>query len=130
MPRPTALPSDAELDVLRVLWREGPSTVQDVHDALGVGKGTRYTTTLKLLQNLLTKRLVTRDASRRQHVYAAAVAEAPTLGAVARRFLDRAFAGSAAQLVLRALGDRPASATERAELKQLVRALERGDRAP
>ena len=124
---PDALPTDAELQVLRVLWARGPSTVREVHDALGAEKGTGYTTTLKLLQNMHGKGLALRDDSARQHVYVAAVAEEPTLGALLGRLIDRVFDGSAASLVMRALGARPASPEEARELRRLLARLEKGD---
>lgn len=117
------LPTDAELDILRVLWTRGASTVRDVHDALGGGTG--YTTTLKLLQNMHAKGFVSRDDAQRQHVYAARAAEATTLGAVAARIADRLFGGSAGALALRALGAGSASPAELRELKRLIRDLER-----
>jgi predicted transcriptional regulator len=126
VPDPT-LPTDAELQVLRVLWARGPSTVREVHDALGPEKGTGYTTTLKLLQNMHGKGLVLRDDSARQHVYVAAVAEEPTLGALLGRLIDRVFDGSAASLVMRALGARGASPEEARELRRMLARLEKPD---
>lgn len=126
MPRRPArppLPTDAELEILRVLWSRGPSTVRDVHAALGAG--TSYTTTLKLLQNMHGKGIVRRDDSRRQHVYEARADEASTLGSLVSRVVDRMFNGSAASLALHALGGRSASREELAELKRLIRAMER-----
>jgi predicted transcriptional regulator len=128
VPDPT-LPTDAELQVLRVLWARGPSTVREVHDALGPEKGTGYTTTLKLLQNMHGKGLVLRDDSARQHVYVAAVAEEPTLGALLGRLIDRVFDGSAASLVMRALGARPASPEEARALRRMLARLEKGEDA-
>jgi BlaI family transcriptional regulator, penicillinase repressor len=122
---PDALPTDAELQVLRVLWARGPSTVREVHDALGAEKGTGYTTTLKLLQNMHGKGLALRDDSERQHVYVAAVAEEPTLGALLGRLIDRVFDGSAASLVVRALGARPASPEEARALRRMLARLEK-----
>lgn len=115
---PANQPTEAELAILRVLWARGPSTVRDVHDELGVGTG--YTTTLKLLQNMATKRLVRRDTRARQHVYSAAVKEDATLIAVAGRVVDRLFNGSRASLMLRALGDASVSREEIAEIKRLI----------
>lgn len=124
-PRPSRppLPTDAELEILRVLWARGPSTVRDVHAALG--SDTSYTTTLKLLQNMHDKGIVRRDDSRRQHVYEARADEASTLGSLVSRVVDRMFNGSAAALALHALGGRSATREELAELKRLIRAMER-----
>ncbi len=113
-----ALPTEAELAILRVLWLRGPSTVHVVHDELGLATG--YTTTLKLLQNMAVKRLVRRDTRARQHVYSASVDEDVTLVAVAGRVIDRLFNGSRTSLVMRALGDQSVSREEIAEMKRLI----------
>lgn len=85
-----------------------------------MGLPTGYTTTLKLLQNMTDKRLVERDATIRQHVYAAAAPEDATLVAVARRVVDRLFNGSRTNLVMRALGDSSVTREEIAEMKRLI----------
>ena len=120
LPRPT----DAELAILRVLWRRGPSTVKDVHEELDRRAPTGYTTTLKQLQIMTEKGLVTRDDSQRAHLYAARLAEEQTQSQLVGDLLDRAFAGSASRLVQRALSSRPASAEELAEIRQLLDELE------
>ena len=120
------LPTDAELAILRVLWARGPSTVREVHDALGRSGGdTGYTTTLRLLQNMHAKRLAARDDGARQHVYAPRVAEAPTLRALVAQVADRLFGGSAGALALRALGAGASSPDELRALKRLIGELER-----
>ncbi len=123
--RKPVAPTPAELQVLRLLWSGGPQTVRQVHEALYSGTDTGYTTTLKLLQNLHGKRLVTRDAGQRQHQYAAAVAESEILGGVVQQLIDRAFDGSAAALAMQALADSRPTTAELAELKALIRQLER-----
>lgn len=123
LPRPTR-PTDAELAILRVLWRLGPATVRQVHDELARRDAAGYTTTLKLLQIMTEKGLVTRDESQRAHVYAARLAQEETQGQLVRDLLDRAFEGSASRLVLRALAARPASAAELAEIRKLLDDLE------
>jgi predicted transcriptional regulator len=119
-PRPT----EAELLILRVLWRRGPSTVREVQDHLERERHPGYTTVLKLLQIMAEKGLVARDESGRAHVYRAAVAEEETQSRLVGDLLDRAFGGSAAQLVLRALSSRPASVEELAEIRRLLDAYE------
>lgn len=123
-PRPT----DAELAILRVLWRRGPSTVKEVHDELTRRAPAAYTTTLKQLQIMTEKELVTRDESQRAHLYTARLPEEQTQTQLVRDLLDRAFAGSASRLVLRALSSRPASAEELAEIRQLLNQLEGEER--
>jgi BlaI family penicillinase repressor len=123
MPPAPALPTGAELEILRVLWAKGPSSVRDVHEI--VGEGTSYTTTLKLLQMMHAKRLVKRDDAQRQHIYEAAIDEHRTLDSLISRFVDNVFDGSAGALALRALGDGSASRDELAQLKRLIRQLEK-----
>lgn len=125
MPAPTVAPTPAELQVLRILWAKGPSTVRDVHEELYSGTDTAYTTTLKLMQNLHAKGLVERDEGQRQHVYAAVAKEDDTLQGMVRGLIDRAFDGSAAALAMHALEAKPASREELADLKELIRRLER-----
>jgi BlaI family transcriptional regulator, penicillinase repressor len=120
LPRPT----DAELAILRVLWRRGPSTVKDVHEELDRRAPAAYTTTLKQLQIMTEKGLVTRNESQRAHLYSSRLAEEQTQSQLVGDLLDRAFEGSAGRLVLRALSSRPASAEELAEIRQLLDQLE------
>ena len=120
LPRPT----DAELAILRVLWRRGPSTVKEVHEDLSRRASTGYTTTLKQLQIMTEKELVTRDESQRAHLYAARLPEEQTQTQLVGDLLDRAFEGSAGRLVLRALSARPASPEELAEIRELLDRLE------
>jgi predicted transcriptional regulator len=123
-PRPT----DAELAILRVLWRRGPSTVKDVHEDLARTVQTGYTTTLKQLQIMAEKGLVTRDESQRAHLYAASRPEEATQTQLVGDLLDRAFEGSAARLVMRALSARPTSPEELAEIRDLLDQLEGDER--
>jgi predicted transcriptional regulator len=116
LPRPT----DAELAILRVLWQHGPSTVRQVHEALVDTRETGYTTTLKLMQIMADKGLVTRDESARTHVYAAAVNEEKTQGQLVKDLVDRAFGGSAKALVLRALSAEGTTAEELREIRKLI----------
>src|SRR5580765_6229683 len=116
LPRPT----DAELAILRVLWESGPSTVRHVHDALSEARETGYTTTLKLMQIMAEKGLVTRDESIRTHVYSARVARDITQRQLVSDLMDRAFGGSATALVLQALSAHPTSNEELAEIKKLI----------
>jgi BlaI family transcriptional regulator, penicillinase repressor len=119
-------PTDAELALLRVLWDRGPSTVREVHahlvqhadDRAGGPRG--YTTVLKLLQIMTTKRLVRRDETDRSHVYAAAVPQEQTQRRLVRDLLDKAFGGSAAQLVVQALAARRTTPEELAEVQRLI----------
>lgn len=123
-PRPTP----AELEILRVLWQRGPSTVREVHDSLERARATGYTTVLKMLQIMTEKGIVTRDESERAHVYAARVPEADTQRQLVGDLLDRAFGGSALKLVLHALAARKTSPAEIARIRRLLDEMEGGDR--
>lgn len=114
-------PTDAELAILQVLWRRGPSTVRQVHEAMAP-RATGYTTTLKLMQIMAEKGLVSRDDSVRTHTYAARAAQQQTERQFVGDLIARVFGGSSAQLVLRALSDHPASSEELAEIRQLIEA--------
>ena len=120
----TPRPTDAELAILRVLWRRGASTVKDVHEELARRFPAAYTTTLKQLQIMAEKGLVTRDESQRAHLYTTRLPEEQTQSQLVGDLLDRAFEGSASRLVMRALSSRPASAEELAEIRRLLDHLE------
>jgi predicted transcriptional regulator len=120
-------PTEAELPLLRVLWKFGSATVRQVWEDLG-SKGS-YTTVLKQFQVMQEKGLVTRDESDRSHVYKAAMPEERIQRSLVGRLLRQAFEGSAAQLVLGALSTRKVSAKERAEIRQLLKSLDAQDDA-
>lgn len=118
------LPTDAEFRVLDALWTYGSQTVRELHERLRDGWSVRYTTVLKILQNLHDKGLVSRDDSARSHVYDAAVdREWATRGFVSE-LADRVFEGSAARLVLRALSSQPATKEELDQIRELLDRLE------
>jgi BlaI family transcriptional regulator, penicillinase repressor len=121
LPRPT----DAELAILRVLWKHGPSSVRQVRDVLEQAQPTGYTTVLKLLQIMTEKRLVMRDESQRTHVYRAARSEEETQRQLVGDLAQRAFGGSALRLVIQALATKKASAQELDEIRKLIDDLER-----
>jgi len=125
---PAPRPTPAELEILRVLWRQGPSTVRDVHGTLGATRPTGYTTVLKLLQIMADKGLVTRDARQRAHVYAARAPEAQTQRQLVDDLIDRAFGGSARKLVMQALCAGTTSREEIASIRRLLDEMEGGAR--
>jgi BlaI family transcriptional regulator, penicillinase repressor len=127
MPKNLPKPTDAELAILGVLWRAGPSTVRQVHDALADARGIGYTTILKLLQIMADKGLVERDEAQRSHVYRARAPREQTQAQLVGDLLDKAFGGSAARLVMSALSHKPASREELAEIRRMLRKLEGGD---
>jgi predicted transcriptional regulator len=123
VPRPT----DGELMILRVIWDLGPSTVKQVHRALCEDRKTAHTTTLKLMQIMTDKGLLSRDDSDRPAVYRPAITQENTQRQLLRNLLEKAFYGSAGKLVLRALSLRRTSAHERQEIRKLLDQLE-GDK--
>ena len=120
-------PTDAELEILQVLWQKGPSTVRQVNEALNETRETGYTTTLKLLQIMLDKGLVERDDAQRKHIYATAVRESDTQQQLLRQFVDSTFRGSASRLVMQLLGNHNATPQELDEIKALIEKLENED---
>lgn len=115
-------PTNAELEILSVLWTRGPSTVRDVHESLRDARGNAvgYTTVLKLLQIMTDKKLVKRDARSRKHVYTAAASEATTRGHLLSDLVDRAFGGSSLALVLQALSTSRATSAELDQIRRLL----------
>jgi len=121
-------PTQAELEILTVLWSRGPTTVREVHEVLAARKPTQYTTVLKVMQIMAEKGLLRRDEQQRAHIYEAARPREWTQQQLAGDLLQRAFDGSARSLMLGALSARKASKKELAELRQLLDEYEKGAR--
>jgi len=119
-------PTPAELDILRVLWDRGSSTVREVHEVLAETKQMGYTTVLKLLQIMTAKGLVTRNEQSRAHVYEARQPAEKTKRQLAGDLLQKVFGGSASQLMMHALSSKKAS---RADLNEIRRFLDEYERA-
>jgi len=125
VPRPTPF----ELQILRVLWVRGPSTVRDVHAVLSTrSRTTGYTTVLKMLQIMAEKGLVSRDQTQRAHVYVARVAETQAQRQLVRDLLERAFDGSASRLLMQALAVKKTTPEEIARIRKLLDELEEESR--
>ncbi len=118
--RVTNRPTDAELAILQVLWQRGDCTVREVQDELSRRRPMGYTTVLKLLQIMVDKGLVTRDASQRTHVFTAREPQQHTQQQLVRDLITRAFRGSTRQLVMQALEAGEVSAEELAEIRKLI----------
>lgn len=118
-------PTESELEILRVLWEKGPSTVREVHEVLGQSKDAGYTTTLKLMQIMHEKGLLERDTSSKTHIYASAVSQENTQRQLLDKMIDTVFNGSASQLVLRALGNHKSSKEELEKIKQYLDEIEK-----
>jgi BlaI family transcriptional regulator, penicillinase repressor len=130
MKQPPQKPTASELEILRVLWSRGPSTVRQVLDALNEKKDMGYTGVLKLLQIMVAKGTVRRDETERAHVYEARRPAEQTKRQLAGDMLQRVFEGSASQLMLHALAGRPASREEIDELRRILDQHERGEDEP
>ena len=105
-------PTEGELEILQVLWNKQSATVRDVHDEILKSKEAGYTTTLKLMQIMFEKGLVTRNSSGKTHIYQPAVSKDKTQTLFLNKMIDSLFAGSSAQLVMQALGFYPRLAVE------------------
>lgn len=117
-------PTDSEMEILNVLWEHGPSSVREVNDIISRKKDAGYTTTLKLMQIMLQKGLLERDESERSHIYKAAVNKEQTQKQILRRMIDQVFNGSAAQLVMQALGKHETTPEELEQIKQYLKKME------
>lgn len=117
-------PTEAELEILHVLWERGPSTVREVFEEIQRVRPSVYTTVLKLMQIMTEKGLVRRDETERAHVYKATRTRERTQRRLLGDLLDRAFNGSASQLVMQALSARRASSAEIAEIREMLDELE------
>jgi BlaI family transcriptional regulator, penicillinase repressor len=113
-------PTESELEILQVLWERTTATVRDVHEELLKSKEAGYTTTLKLMQIMFEKGLVTRDSSNKTHIYQAAVTRQNTQNLFLNKMIDSLFSGSPAQLVMQALGNHRASKVELEEIKKFL----------
>ena len=126
MARPASnRPTDAEMAILRVLWERGPSTVRDVHKAIG---GAGYTSVLKIMQIMHEKKLVARNEDNRSHVYRAAVPREQTQRQIVGDLIERVFGGSARALVLQALSAKRAGPEELAQIRKMLDEFEGGKR--
>ncbi len=119
----TPQPTDAELAILSVLWQKGPCTVRVVNEVLNELKPTGYTTTLKFMQLMTEKGLLRRDDSPFAHIYKPAVSEERTQKQVVSSIVDRAFAGSAGKLVMRALSAKKISPEELKQIRKMIKEM-------
>ena len=111
-------PTEAELEILQVLWQEQPATVKTVHERLETSRNVGYTTILKQMQRMFEKGLLTRTQEGKVHYYSAVHARSEIQSSLLDRLVDTAFGGSTLRLALRALGRKPATAEELEELQR------------
>ena len=119
-------PTDGELEILRVLWDEGPCSVRQVQEVLGRTREVGYTTVLKLMQIMTEKGLVSRDESQKSHVYHCRASREKTQKQLVRDLIVRAFGGSAEKLVMQALSAEDVSEEELAEIRGFLDSLGKG----
>ncbi|MPR32096.1 BlaI/MecI/CopY family transcriptional regulator [Salmonirosea aquatica] len=118
-------PTKSELEILQVLWQHGPSTVRFVNDTLNEEKrAVQYSSTLKLMQIMAEKGILTRDESQMKHVYSPAEEEDKTKKALLDRFVDSMYQGSASSLVMQLFGSKNTSKEELEEIKDFLKKLD------
>jgi BlaI family transcriptional regulator, penicillinase repressor len=118
-------PTDSELEILQILWQYGASTVKTVNEKLNMKKETGYTTTLKMLQIMFEKNLVERNDNERSHVFSAAIDQKEIQKALVDKIMETAFSGSAANLVMQALGNSKPTKEELLKIKELLNQIEK-----
>jgi BlaI family transcriptional regulator, penicillinase repressor len=118
-------PTEAELEILQVLWKNEPATVRFVNDELNKTREVGYTTTLKIMQLMFSKNMLERVEEGRKHFYTSLIKEKETQQALLNKFLDTAFGGSAMKLVMQALGNHKTSKDELNQIKDLIDSIER-----
>ena len=118
-------PTESELEILQILWQKGESTVRDVHEIIEKNKTVGYTSTLKLMQIMHEKGLVSRDTSSRTHIYTALLNREKTQGQILKRMIDNVFDGSAAEMVMQALGNQKTNPEEIEQIKTFLEQLKK-----
>jgi BlaI family transcriptional regulator, penicillinase repressor len=118
-------PTDAELEIMQVLWEKGPSTVRAVHDELTKKRSVVYTTTLKVMQNMTEKKLLARSTDSVSHVYECRISKAEVQNDLFDNFVDKVFKGSATSILMQALGKSKPSASELEKIKKMIEELEK-----
>ena len=117
-------PTESELEILQILWKCGASSVRFVNDELNKNKQVGYTTSLKIMQIMADKNLVSRIKDGRTHIYSAAIEQKDTQNQLLKKLVDGVFAGSAKNLVMQALGNHEASKSELEEIRKFINDLE------
>ena len=113
-------PTEREVEILKILWDNGPSTVRQVNEAMNKFETIGYTTTLKLMQIMAEKGLLVRDESKFKHVYKPAASEEKTQNQLVNNLLEKVFSGSAEKLVMRALSAKNISSKELKRIKKMI----------
>jgi predicted transcriptional regulator len=117
-------PTESEMEILQILWEEGPSTVREVHEILSGTKESGYTTTLKLMQIMHDKGMLSRNDESKTHIYSALIKKESVQKQVVGNMIKGLFKGSSAKLVMHALGNHRASSEEISEIKKYLDEME------
>lgn len=118
--RPSSQPTEVELEILRILWEAGPSTVREVHNQLNQDKRTQYSTTVKMLLVMLDKGLVKRDDTVRPQIYQAVPKQKQIQKRMLQDLIQKAYDGSAKNLLLQAISSARSSKEDLAEIRKLI----------
>jgi len=118
-------PTDAELEIMQVLWEKGPLTVREVNDHLNMHRRVGYTTTLKIMQIMIDKGLLERDTSSRSHIYKPVISPESVQSGVLDHVIRTVFQGNTSRMVLQALGNHPASPEELEEIRSMLDHIEK-----
>lgn len=124
---PMIKPTESELEILQILWDEGPSTVREVHERLNERKSSGYTTTLKFMQIMHEKGLVRRNTEARSHIYEALVSREKTRRQMVDKMISTLFQGSSSSLVMEALGHHRASEEELRAIRAYLAGMDGGE---
>ena len=122
---PTHKPTESELSILKILWNKGQASVREVHETLSEHKISGYTTTLKLMQIMFEKGIVSRDASSKVHIYRPNITKENTQQQLVGKMITNLFGGSSSQLVLQALGNHQPNDAELAEIEAMIAQLKK-----
>ena len=121
----TSRPTESELDILSILWEKENATVREVHEVVQKTKEVGYTTTLKLMQIMNEKGLVTRNVRSKTHIYTPSLKREKAQEQFVGKIIQTLFSGSTSQLVLQALGRQKPSDSDLADIKSMIQKLER-----
>lgn len=122
-------PTSAELEVLNILWENEPLSVKEIHEQLAETKNVGYTTTLKIMQNMTNKGLLSRELIGKSHLYTALIQKEDTQRTLLNRLVDTAFGGSASSLVMQILGNKTTTPKELDEIKRIISDMEENQKS-
>lgn len=117
-------PTESELEILKILWEKGSCNVKQINEELNKTKETGYTTTLKLMQIMFEKGILSREKESRTHIYTAEIKKEDTQNLMMNKLVDNLFGGSAMNLVMRALSNKKTTKDELEKIKGLIEEME------